>query len=1248
MRSSHWFYLSLLLVLGCRPVAESEPKPVAPQAAPPSTGNVSKATSAATAESKEVAQVQPSVDPNKSPQKAPTVAVLDLGSRGSTPELAVLSQALTEMLTNDLAAVGGLHVVDRLRVNQFLRTSKSQASEFAEPSASLRAGKAFAADYLIVGACEGKEPAVSVTMSLIKAGEARPIAEWKDSAPVDKLFDLEGRLSTTILASLGITKPAARPDPPALAGPPPKVAVMALRNLSPSKRYQDMELGFADLLQMNLSALKEAKLVERGNIFNVLKAKELALTSIADPPTAVKVGQLLGAARIIYGSFVELDGRIRFDVCVADPETASIVRAESVTGPTREFATMIEDLALRLAGNLVANADADAAQLMRRLTPTRDIDVALQYANADLAFDLGKFDEAAESFEGVLKLEPTNVRAALKQVESRINFKDFERAVTAGVQVLDSEFSDQQLPQKEQAYFLLHQAYCGAHRFKEAVELNDRLLAELPKSAYVERNRLNLALGLLYLNHSEVDVSQLEETIKNGERQGALPYLVALHTIQKYQYYHALHLTRTPDYRTQRQDPEFRKRITEETKIAAQTCLDLYSLILDKSAGRNDEEVRGWAQAWFCVGRGKDAAFIDDDGVFQTVLNDEEQEALLRRAVNVFSWDPAAAYRGQRALEILDRKLGKWEQAVEANRYLVEHPRGEGRDSMPAINDFLRQGSITWHDNLIDAKCRIATILQEHLNKPQEALEMYQAMVRDYGLLHLRSYSVVTGLHTLGAEASFPENAALVWGGGGETVQAWADELGPFKYTVHRVGEYEISGAQLAPYSLIILVRTGRLPYSPDQIFALRNFVASGGSLLIVVSPGWDRAAPGIHNPLLSFFDAHADEQMTVRADANVFAPHQITVGYEHMLAKNSIALTVKKEASIIEADGKTVLALMPYGEGRVGITSLAQWFHPERGFPLEYASRRAFDGTNVEPADRPIEIGNGLEIGMLARTIEWLVQPFQKEPGKVEHRRKLNSHLSMSLKNQFRVASREELIGAMDQMVASAESDAAREEALWAAGEATLRWFYFGGDVGGTEYGWPILRGEDMPLPESRYYEQLLKQFPNSPMSGYAAWRLAECERLIWWGRHQLPQSSDPGEAHRIKALELFNKISAEPGTNLKAWTQLRIGSMQFYARDFAAALTTFRTVTDTMGNCPEKSLAMLNAAVCYTYLNNLVDAKSSYQSCLSMPDMCFSDRYQSLWAPLNSDIDKPFPEDGTIHEIAARRLSSLAAGSP
>jgi len=163
--------------------------------------------------------------------------------------------------------------------------------------------------------------------------------------------------------------------------------------------------------------------------------------------------------------------------------------------------------------------------------------------------------------------------------------------------------------------------------------------------------------------------------------------------------------------------------------------------------------------------------------------------------------------------------------------------------------------------------------------------------------------------------------------------------------------------------------------------------------------------------------------------------------------------------------------------------------------------------------------------------------------------------------------------------------------------------------------YGYPI--SETMPLPKPEYFSRLLEQFPNSPLLGFAQWRLAECDfrPAIYHDSKQLGQLDDES---RDRLIEQFGKVTGEPGSLPWAWTQSRLGRLSFQAGDCDKAVERYRSITETMPPGVEEINALLNLAKCPSCTNQSEAARVAIEAGKSLPNIEQRDKsfghYESL----------------------------------
>jgi len=1143
------------------------------------------------------------------PQQGKTIAVLDFRDRGPSVALAPLRIAFAEMLTSDLAQYEGLHVVERVRVDQFLREADLQAG-FTDRAIAERAGEALAAQYLIAGSFAGKDQTVTIEASLFKVGTETPLAKWKESVGVSQLSDLPRKLVPKVLAALGMEEAAHRAPPEPRPGPSPTTAVLALRNLSPSARLEPMETGFAEILQVNLSALKDVTLVERQQIADVLKEQQLTVSGLADPQTALQVGQLLGAERLIYGSFVELEDQLRLDLRLVDTETTSILRTETASGPTEDFAELIEDLAIRLAVDLSIEPTEDADELVKASTPTRRLETALHLAAAERSFLMGRYTESAENYERALLVEPKNAFAGVRRVHAWYHAQEYQKAVEAGEHALSKGLAAEKSLQRRELYWALENSYFRLQQFSECARVIDQWLAEFPDEKSNIHFRVQHARMLMSADRRAEAVAMLEDAVQDEEAQGdSKVYAEALQTLLHYYVMEYQSILQSPGYWEKwQQDAAYREEVRAQTKQNAERARELLDLVLDEAAGKRDQVWASWARL-----RALSAVslrYIDEEGRARLDLLDAaEKEQYLVRMLDVFSWEPRLVREASLLLAKQRLSQGKLKEAIEPYRDVLKNRNmQDGLSSLlPDPWDLRNSARTGASDTLILALVNIATSNME-LENTQDAIAGLEELVKTYGVAHHRGVNAARALHDLGKDLQLPEKAALVWGGGDRAYSAWTKILDPFGYAVHPLLQDRISIGNLTPYSLVILVRTGRLPYTPNDILAIRSYVATGGSLLVVVSPGWDQAAPGIHNPLLSFFDMKADQEMVVRAQSTRLTDHPITKGITTTMTKDAVNLEAPPETVLIEADDQTVLAATRYRQGRVVVASFAQWFLPDPAIHgvMLYPGHPAW---NVPRADLPLERGEGLQLPLLRNVVSWLLQPDQDDGDATGQRKQYVDAVAVSLQYEFQTVSREALSAAVEQLVANAQPGIWKEEVLWAAGESSLMLQYFGG-ITNPSYSWRASTGLPAPAPE--YYQRLIDEFPDSPLRPYAQWRLADCRRRILFQSHSVASDLEA-------AIAAFEKVEAEEGSYAWAWTQLRLGVLRWSSPNAAAAVDHFKAVAERMDHGPEKSLGLLQTAVHYEVIQDVPEARRYYELASSVPPIYWTPirRKISGWAP-------------------------------
>ena len=134
------------------------------------------------------------------------VAVVPMQYQGSEEQYAPLGRGLAEMFTTDLANVGRLQVVERVRLQAILDELKLGQSEYVDQSTAPRVGRLLGAGRLVGGSylvTDDEEVRLQVTLANVGTGERIPQLD-NQRARLSNLFDLQTKVTFSIVDHLGV------------------------------------------------------------------------------------------------------------------------------------------------------------------------------------------------------------------------------------------------------------------------------------------------------------------------------------------------------------------------------------------------------------------------------------------------------------------------------------------------------------------------------------------------------------------------------------------------------------------------------------------------------------------------------------------------------------------------------------------------------------------------------------------------------------------------------------------------------------------------------------------------------------------------------------------------------------------------------------------------------------------------------------------------------------------------------------
>jgi tetratricopeptide (TPR) repeat protein len=131
------------------------------------------------------------------------VGVLPFAYRGANADYAALGRGLAEVLSVDLAAVEGLTVVERVRLQALLAEFELARQGRLDPATAPRAGRLLRAERLVGGEYDIQGEDVRIDAAVWQGADV-PDLETNEGGLAD-LFRVQKRVTMTVLTALGVT-----------------------------------------------------------------------------------------------------------------------------------------------------------------------------------------------------------------------------------------------------------------------------------------------------------------------------------------------------------------------------------------------------------------------------------------------------------------------------------------------------------------------------------------------------------------------------------------------------------------------------------------------------------------------------------------------------------------------------------------------------------------------------------------------------------------------------------------------------------------------------------------------------------------------------------------------------------------------------------------------------------------------------------------------------------------------------------
>lgn len=179
-----------------------------------------------------------------------------------------------------------------------------------------------------------------------------------------------------------------------------RLAVAEFENAGADASLAALGKGLQSMLTTDLTGVSGVQVIERQQLGRVMAELDLGKagrnSGRMDKSTLAKLGKLVGATRLLGGSFMVVGGKMRLDGRLYAVETGEVLIAASIEGDKDAFFDLEKQLAHKVVGALgVVLAPKERTVLSR--VQTVDFEAFAAYSRGLAAFDDKRYDDAVKA-----------------------------------------------------------------------------------------------------------------------------------------------------------------------------------------------------------------------------------------------------------------------------------------------------------------------------------------------------------------------------------------------------------------------------------------------------------------------------------------------------------------------------------------------------------------------------------------------------------------------------------------------------------------------------------------------------------------------------------------------------------------------------------------------------------------------------------------------------------------------------------
>ena len=154
-----------------------------------------------------------------------------------------------------------------------------------------------------------------------------------------------------------------------------------------------LKRSLSENLTISLLNVAGLPVVERQRLKDLLAEQRISATELADQDARVRLGRIVGAARMVFGGYFVLGDAVQVHLRVVDTASSRVIFSDEITAPLQGVMQEMAPLNRRLARALGGTASADASYAA---------DSWKRYDDALALADAGQLEAAVQALQSLL------------------------------------------------------------------------------------------------------------------------------------------------------------------------------------------------------------------------------------------------------------------------------------------------------------------------------------------------------------------------------------------------------------------------------------------------------------------------------------------------------------------------------------------------------------------------------------------------------------------------------------------------------------------------------------------------------------------------------------------------------------------------------------------------------------------------------------------------------------------------------